>query len=303
VLNRLTGKPAVPVLDVKVPQLSSPDVNTWKSQLIPQTPDVLPGCWAGHCYDQPLKNGAASAYPTTGVGGGRLCTDPTRWQGFVAPDGKPVKIGCFFDPYDTTQYVTQPFESMDWPSSSYDPKTQGFITCGVTNRTYGKEQVASASQVVGPNGGIGTGILSVADSSVDPLNLNDFGNFASTGLGTTSSKSGGKFLWHQTWQAPCYSGSMNTATGLTFIGHLGQGDAKNGLGYLEAVDTATGKSLWTSPLMDAPAAAPPVTYTVNGKQYVSIVVGGQGHNDPTRPNPAVPSQRLRGDSVYTYALP
>ena len=54
--------------------------------------------------------------------------------------------------------------------------------------------------------------------------------------------------------------------------------------------------------MDAPAAAPPITYSVNGKQYVSIVAGGESHNDPTRPNPAVPSQRVRGDCIYTYAL-
>jgi glucose dehydrogenase len=312
VLNRETGKPVVPVLDVKVPTITSPDVNVFKSQLIPQTPNTLPGCVGGvatsygganHCYDQPLKDGAATAYPATGVGGGRLCTDPGRWQGFVAPDGKPVKLGCFFDPYDTTQYVTQPFESMDWPSSSYDPATQGFITCGVTNRTYGKEQIPSTSQIVGPNGGIGSGILSVADSGVDPLNLNDFGNFASTNMGTTSPKSGGKFAWKQIWQAPCYSGTVNTASGLTFVGHLGQGTAQDGKGYLAAVDTKTGKEIWASALMEAPAAAPPITYTVGGKQYVSIVVGGESHNDPTRPNPAVPSARVRGDAIYTFTLP
>ncbi len=95
---------------------------------------------------------------------------------------------------------------------------------------------------------------------------------------------------------------MNTASGLTFVGHLGQGTAQNGLGYLAAVDTKTGKELWQSPLMDAPAAAPPITYSVNGTQYVSIVAGGESHNDPTRPNPAVPNERVRGDSVYTYAL-
>src|SRR5262249_34667146 len=148
------------------PQLKSPDVNTWPSQPIPQTPNALPGCVSGvatsynganHCYDQPLKDGAKTAYDSTGPGGGRLCTDPGRWTGFVAPDGKAVKLGCFFDPYDNTQYVTQPFESMDWPSSAYDPATQEFITCGVTNRTYAKEQIPASSQIVGPNGGIGSG--------------------------------------------------------------------------------------------------------------------------------------------------
>jgi quinohemoprotein ethanol dehydrogenase len=300
VLNAKTGKPVLPVKLVTVPTLTSPDVNTFKQQPIPQSPNTLSGCIGGdptsyngavHCYDQPLKNGD-----------GRLTTDPGRWTGLTAPDGKPYKIGSHFDPYDTTQYVTAPFESMDWPSSSYDPVTQSFITCGVTNRTYGKEQVPAASQIVGSAGGIGAGILSVADSSIDPLNLNDFGNFSALNMNTVSPSSGGKWAWHQIWNAPCYSGTVNTASGLTFVGHLGQGSAQNGLGYLAAVDTKTGKELWQSPLMDAPAASPPITYSVNGVQYVSILSGGEGHNDPTRPNPSVPNQRVRGDSIYTYVL-
>jgi len=291
VLNRVTGKPIVPVKEVKVPQSSAPDVNTAPSQPIPQTPNTLSGSYGGHAYDQPMKDGD-----------GRLMSDPGRWTGINAPDGKPYKVGGHFDPYDTTQFVTAPFESMDWPSSSYDPATKGFITCGVTNRSYAKEQVPAASQIVGSAGGIGSGILSVADSSIDPLNLNDFGNFSSLDMGSISPKSGGKWLWHQIWQAPCYSGTVNTASGLTFVGHLGQGDAKNGQGYLAAVNTKTGAELWQSPLMIAPAAAPPITYEANGAQYVSVMAGGESHNDPTRPNPAVPSQRVRGDTIYTYTL-
>jgi glucose dehydrogenase len=95
---------------------------------------------------------------------------------------------------------------------------------------------------------------------------------------------------------------MDTASGLTFIGHLGEGLAKNGKGYLAAVNTRTGKQIWQSALMDAPAAAPPVTYSVNGVQYVSEVVGGENHTDPTRPNPNKPNERVRGDSVYTFKL-
>jgi glucose dehydrogenase len=316
VLNRLTGKPVEPVDQVKVPTTKAPDVNTWATQPIPQTPNTLSGCIAGdptsgggamECYDQPLVKTSQCAVSGTTTpcalpGGGRLCTNPLRWQGLTAPDGKPYAISCHFTPYDTTQYVTQPFESMDWPSSSYSPLTQSFISCGVTNRTYAKEQVPAASQVVGSAGGIGSGILSVSDSSIDPLNLNDFGNFSALNMATVSPTSGGKWQWHQIWQAPCYSGSANTASGLTFIGHLGKGDAKDGLGYLAAVNTKTGAELWESPLMDAPAAAPPITYSVGGKQYVSELVGGESHNDPTRPNPAVPQQRVRGDSIYTYCL-
>jgi glucose dehydrogenase len=300
VFNRVTGQPLIPIKNVSVPQDSAPDVNTAATQPIPQSPNTLTGCIGGDptlngganaCYDLPLKNG-----------GGRLCANALRWQGLTAPDGHPYLISCHFQPYDTSQFVVAPFESMDWPASSYSPLTNGFITCGVTNRSYGKEQIPVSSQIVGSAGGIGSGIISVADSAIDPLNLNDFGNFSSLNMTKVSPTSGGKWNWHQIWLAPCYSGSVNTASGLTFVGHLGQGVAKDGQGYLAAVNTKTGAELWESALMDAPAAAPPITYTVNGVQYVSIISAGESHNDPTRPNASVPGARVRGDSVYTYVL-
>ena len=173
---------------------------------------------------------------------------------------------------------------MDWPASSYSPENHTFITCGVTDRAVSFEQIPRASQVAGAAGGIGAGRLSVGDTSTS-----NTGNFSALNV-TTS-----KLTWHQHWQAPCYSGSMNTATGITFIGHLGVGNAQDGKGYLEAVDTKTGASLWKSPLMTAPVGAAPVTYSVGGKQYVSVAVGGQSHNDVSRPlgltNPATAARR------------
>jgi glucose dehydrogenase len=104
-----------------------------------------------------------------------------------------------------------------------------------------------------------------------------------------------KFNWHQEWDTPCYSGTVNTATGLTFVGHIGPGNGESGQGYLEAVDSKTGQSVWTSPPMTAPATSPPITYSVNGQQYVSVMAGGEGHDDPTG--------GIRGDTIYTYAVP
>jgi hypothetical protein len=55
--------------------------------------------------------------------------------------------------------------------------------------------------------------------------------------------------------------------------------------------------------MDAPVGAAPVTYTVNGKRYVSVAVGGQSHNDVSRPAGLTGPVRLRNDSIYPFALP
>jgi quinohemoprotein ethanol dehydrogenase len=230
----------------------------------------------------------------------RQCVNGTQTQTLAyvpfatatAPDGKPFKLGCYFDPYDTTQFVVQPFEEMDWPVSSYSPQERAFITCGVTGRAIAFEQIPKASQVAGAAGGVGVATLLVGDTSTSNL-----GNFSALNPMTN------KLTWHQKWQTPCYSGTVNTASGIAFVGHIGPGNGQTGQGYLEAVNTRTGASLWRSPPMDAPATAAPVTYAVNGKQYVSILVGGQGHDDPTRPHGLTSPDRLRGDSVYTFALP
>jgi quinohemoprotein ethanol dehydrogenase len=280
-LDAETGKPLTPVKETKVPQSSAQDVNTWPTQPIPQGDNVL--------FNKLAPDGSK-----------RPCTDGTVTQtnayvpfaSATAPDGKPFKIGCVYDPYDTTQYVVMPFEMMDWPASSYSPENHTFITCGVSDRAIALEQVPKASQLVGAAGGIGFGILGVLDTSTSNV-----GNFSS--LDVTSAK----LTWHQRWDAPCYSGSMNTATGITFIGHLGVGNAQDGKGYLEAVDTKTGASLWKSPPMTAPVGAAPVTYTVGGKQYVSVAVGGQEHNDVSRPAGLTSPLRLRDDSIYTFVLP
>jgi quinohemoprotein ethanol dehydrogenase len=281
VLDRETGKPLLPVREEKVPQSRAPDVNTWPTQPVPLADNVL--------FNKLSRDGTR-----------RPCTDGnvTQTNAYVpfaqatAPDGKPFKIGCAYDPYDTTQYVVQPFEMMDWPASSYSPENKTFITCGVTDRARGFEQIPRASQVVGANGGFGVATLGVGDTSTS-----NTGNFAALNVTT------GKLTWHQHWPSPCYSGSMNTASGITFIGWLGVGNAQDGKGFLQAVDTKTGAELWKSPLMTAPVGAAPVTYMVGGKQYVSVAVGGQSHNDVSRPKGLTNPARLRDDSIYTFVLP
>jgi glucose dehydrogenase len=156
------------------------------------------------------------------------------------------------------------------------------------------EQIPAASQVAGAFGGLGVSQLGVSDGSPPTSNT---GNFSALNVLT------GKLAFHQHWPAICYSGSANTASGLTFVGHFGTGNGSDGKGWLEAVDTKTGNSLWKSGLMNYPVAAAPVTYTVGGKQYVSVEVGGAGHNDVTRPQGLTSPVRQRGDDIYTFVLP
>lgn len=83
---------------------------------------------------------------------------------------------------------------------------------------------------------------------------------------------------------PGAGGPLVTAGGLVFIGYTL--DNK-----LRAFDLQTGKTLWKAEL-PAPGMATPVTYEVNGEQYIVITAGG--HSMYGTP---------RGDSVVAYKLP
>jgi quinohemoprotein ethanol dehydrogenase len=279
VLDRETGKPLIPVKETPVPQSKADGINTWPTQPVPATKDVL--------FNPIGKDGIPCTTPTAVTSSG------VPYATATAPDGKPYKLGCAYTYYDTTQYTTMPFEMMDWPASSYSPQTHSMITCGVTGRATAMEAIPAASQVASSFGGLGANRLGVGDGSTP---ISNSGNFTSLNVET------GQFTFHQHWPAICYSGSANTAGGVTFVGHFGTGDGSKGDGYLEAVDTKTGKSLWQSAPMPYPVGAAPIVYSVNGKEYVTVEVGGAGHNDVTRPFGLLDPRRVRGDYVYTFAL-
>ena len=78
----------------------------------------------------------------------------------------------------------------------------------------------------------------------------------------------GKIVWEIPQVGPPesnYSGVLSTAGGLVFYGETGGGFA--------AVDAKTGKTLWHFETNEAWKASP-MTYTMNGRQYVAIASGG-----------------------------
>jgi quinoprotein glucose dehydrogenase len=82
---------------------------------------------------------------------------------------------------------------------------------------------------------------------------------------------------------PFVGGPLVTAGGIAFMG--GTTDDK-----LRAFDMQTGKTLWTGTL-PAPGMSSPMTYSVNGKQFVVISAGGSN---------LFPTEI--GDSIVAFAL-
>lgn len=75
----------------------------------------------------------------------------------------------------------------------------------------------------------------------------------------------GKLKWQYKTRNPLIGGVLSTAGGLVFVG-LGEGE-------LAAYHSDTGAKLWAGKT-DAGANAPPVTYVLDGKQYVAVAAGG-----------------------------
>ena len=101
----------------------------------------------------------------------------------------------------------------------------------------------------------------------------------------------GKTLWRYDQRAGMMS-SVATGGGLIFTGDT--------VGHFRAFDDQTGKVLWDISL-GSPVTGYPVTYSVNGKQYVAVSVGNSlvssGLNGLTRD--LLPST---SSSIFVFAL-
>ena len=93
----------------------------------------------------------------------------------------------------------------------------------------------------------------------------------------------GKIAWKADTDQPLMGGVLSTAGGVVFTGE--------GNGMFNAYDAKNGKKLWTFNC-GAGVNAPPVSYTVGGKQYIAVAAGGNTQLD-----------FKRGNSVFVFALP
>lgn len=96
-------------------------------------------------------------------------------------------------------------------------------------------------------------------SALEPLDEARWGLLSAIDLTT------GKLRWQHRTADPLVGGVLATAGGLVFTGE--------GNGHLDAVDTATGKVLWQAKT-EAGVNAPPVTYEIDGVQYIAVAAGG-----------------------------
>ncbi|MCX7172108.1 MAG: PQQ-binding-like beta-propeller repeat protein [Proteobacteria bacterium] len=97
-------------------------------------------------------------------------------------------------------------------------------------------------------------------SALEPLEEPNWGT-----LTAISTREKGRIRWQRKTENPLVGGVLATAGGLVFTGE--------GNGFLSAFDADSGEALWQFQC-GAGVNAPPVTYAVNGIQYLAVAAGG-----------------------------
>lgn len=103
----------------------------------------------------------------------------------------------------------------------------------------------------------------------------------------------GQHIWSHQQRAPWGGSLITTASGLVF-----GGDANR---RFKAFDAETGKVLWELPLT-APVTGWPITYAVDGRQYLAVPVGGGTMTNFLQLTPEIPN--TSGSNILlVFALP
>jgi quinohemoprotein ethanol dehydrogenase len=206
----------------------------------------------------------------------------------TAPDGKPFIIGCIWTPYDDQQFVAvQPGAGGGTvvATSSYNPNTGLFYALSANGRTAFKA-IPNASSLYrngrGFTGFQGAGALPTAITTGQLVAFNATTNKQAWRQNYTPT--GGQ----TSWTASSQTGTMTTAGNLVFVGTPG------GVSWgISAFNASTGAQVWSA-ATDAASEAGPMTYSVNGKQYVAMYAAGRNVNQ---------APFTHGDSLYVWALP
>src|SRR5262249_58207323 len=103
-----------------------------------------------------------------------------------------------------------------------------------------------------------------------------------SGKGTAGNYNAGKNRWQVKTSLPMVGGALAADGRLLFAGEID--------GWFRAHDAAAGEVLWSF-FAGAGVNAPPVSYAVDGKQYIAVAAGG---------NTNLPFKR--GNDIIAFAL-
>lgn len=276
VLDRDTGEPLFPVEERPVPASDVPGEEAWPTQPFPVLPPPLLAA----------KIDADDAWGLTkeSEAGCREKIEGLRNEGIFTP---PSFQGSMFFPHWGG--------GINWGGASYDPE-RGMLVTAIKRvpsvmKLVPRESTDEGNMLGTPY--VSDGGILYGDEGL-PCIAPPWGELVGVNLES------GEIEWRvPAGKVPPFSrefpdfevagsqfwgGPITTSGGLVFM--AGTKD-----GYLRALDIETGDELWKSPL-PAGGQATPMSYEVDGRQYVVIAAGGHGSLG-TRP----------GDYFVAFALP
>jgi quinohemoprotein ethanol dehydrogenase len=188
----------------------------------------------------------------------------------IAPEGWDlVNGGKIFTPFWDKPIAYKPQMAVNWPPSSYDPETNQFFVCAIDNLA---TSVADPRPFKPPEfQGMWT-----ANAPMPFPDAPRRGVFGAYDLKTN------RLMWNQAWSQGCFSGSINTAGGLVFVGRSD--------GRFTALDKTNGHKVWEF-MTDAGVNATASTFLHKGRQYIAILSAG-----------TLFGAGRKGDSVWLFSL-
>jgi PQQ-dependent dehydrogenase (methanol/ethanol family) len=173
-----------------------------------------------------------------------------------------------------------------WSPAAFSPRTRDFYVMGVHEpATYTTVEVNPYKPGTPVVGQIMGGKLNFIMDGKDGMALS--GTLSAVNVDT------GRIDWQYRSSLPMVGGVLSTASDLVFCGEMD--------GHLSAFSARTGKQLWSFNLGVA-VAGPPVTYRVNGVQYVAVAAGGLSANAWPRLM-ALLGRPQFGDVIAIFAVP
>jgi quinohemoprotein ethanol dehydrogenase len=185
-----------------------------------------------------------------------------NWATGYDKDGRPIETPAARVSDRPREIIPSAFGAHNWHSMSFNPKT-GLVYLPAHSipltQMDNKDWTFNGERPGEPHSNMGWNIATFAN--VEPPKSAPFGRLIAWDPVQQ------KAAWTQEHVSPWNGGTLTTAGDLVF-----QGTAD---GRFVAYNARTGDKLWESPTGTGVVAAP-ITYLVDGKQYVSIAVGWGG---------------------------